>query len=434
MRLVLCVIRMRPPRALLLVVVLCASLAVLPVAGHQAAPKSTAPAHLTDVRGLWIQRTSLTTPKSIAAMVSAAKAAGFNTLLVQVRGRGEAFYTSAIEPRASELDAQPSSFDPLAQTIELAHAADLRVHAWVNVNLVASGTTLPRSDEHVALRHPGWLMLPKPLAASLRSVDPESPAYIGSLSRWTRAASEQVEGLYLSPLVPAARAHSAAVVRELAASYALDGIHLDYIRFPSAEFDYSRAALAAFRADQSRVLTADERRRLDADATKNATAWPDAFPAEWTAFRQGELTKLLVDLRTAAHAARPSLTISAAVIPNADDAKNDRMQPWAAWAAAGYLDVVCPMIYTTDAAEFGADIARASAVLKSTPFWAGIGAYRLPAARAADNVRTARKGGASGVLLFSYDSLTSAASPTPSYLIAIRPALLERGPGLDERD
>jgi uncharacterized lipoprotein YddW (UPF0748 family) len=110
------------------------------------------------------------------------------------------------------------------------------------------------------------------------------------------------------------------------------------------------------------------------------------------------------------------------------------MQPWASWAADGYLDVVCPMIYTTDAAEFSADIARAAAVLKSTPFWAGIGAYRLPAARAVDNMRTARRGGASGVLLFSYDSLTSAASPTPSYLSAIRPALLERGPGSDERD
>jgi len=432
MPLVLCVIRMRAPRAILLLVVLCASWPVLPVAARQA-PKTVAPA-LTGVRGLWVQRTSLTSAKSITAMVSAAKAGGFNTLLVQVRGRGEAFYTSAVEPRASELDAQPASFDPLALTIELAHAADLRVHAWVNVNLVASGTTLPRSEEHVALRHPSWLMLPKPLAASLRAIDPESPAYIGALSRWTRAASEQVEGLYLSPLVPEARAHTTAVVRELATRYALDGIHLDYIRFPSAEFDYSRAGLAAFRADQARVLTVDERRRLDADAVKNVAAWAEAFPAEWTAFRQGELTKLLVDIRTAVRTARPSLTVSAAVIPNADEARNDRMQPWASWAADGYLDVVCPMIYTTDAAEFSADIARAAAVLKSTPFWAGIGAYRLPAARAVDNMRTARRGGASGVLLFSYDSLTSAASPTPSYLSAIRPALLERGPGSDERD
>ena len=108
---------MRPPRAIPLLVVLCASLAVLPVAARQA-PKTTAPA-LTDVRGLWVLRTSLTSAKSITAMVSAAKAGGFNTLLVQVRGRGEAFYTSAVEPPASELDAQPASFDPLALPIEL---------------------------------------------------------------------------------------------------------------------------------------------------------------------------------------------------------------------------------------------------------------------------------------------------------------------------
>ena len=63
-------------------------------------------------------------------MVAAARASGFNTLLVQVRGRGDAYYQSAIEPRAAELAAHPG-FDPLASTISQAHAAGLRVHAWV---------------------------------------------------------------------------------------------------------------------------------------------------------------------------------------------------------------------------------------------------------------------------------------------------------------
>src|SRR5512134_3783003 len=66
-----------------------------------------------DVRGLWVLRTSLTSADSIQTMVRAAASGGFNTLLVQVRGRGEAFYRSDLEPRASDLDRQPAAFDPL---------------------------------------------------------------------------------------------------------------------------------------------------------------------------------------------------------------------------------------------------------------------------------------------------------------------------------
>ena len=96
-------------------------------------------------------------------MVSAAKAGGFNTLLVQIRGRGDAYYQRALEPRAPALAGQPA-FDPLAMAIESAHAAGLRVHAWVNVTLVAGAGELPAGRDHVVYRHPEWLMVPRALA------------------------------------------------------------------------------------------------------------------------------------------------------------------------------------------------------------------------------------------------------------------------------
>src|SRR5688500_12917070 len=40
-----------------------------------------------ETRALWVLRTSLTSPASIASLVEAARQHGFNTLLVQVRGR-----------------------------------------------------------------------------------------------------------------------------------------------------------------------------------------------------------------------------------------------------------------------------------------------------------------------------------------------------------
>src|SRR5688572_17576721 len=80
-------------------------------------------------RALWVTRTTLASPAAIKQMVAAAEAGGFNTLLVQVRGRGDAYYSGTIEPRAAELAGKPT-FDPLATVIAEAHAAGIKVHAW----------------------------------------------------------------------------------------------------------------------------------------------------------------------------------------------------------------------------------------------------------------------------------------------------------------
>ena len=92
---------------------------------------------------MWVLRTSLTSPASIAALVRSARENGFNTLFVQVRGRGDAYYRGGLEPLAPELARQPATFDPLATVIEAAHAQSIRVHAWVNLNLVSSAVALP---------------------------------------------------------------------------------------------------------------------------------------------------------------------------------------------------------------------------------------------------------------------------------------------------
>src|SRR5215207_10009518 len=70
-----------------------------------------------EVRALWVVRTTLTSPEKIRQLVSAAADNGFNTLIVQIRGRGDAYYKSRVEPRAMELKDQPESFDPLALTL-----------------------------------------------------------------------------------------------------------------------------------------------------------------------------------------------------------------------------------------------------------------------------------------------------------------------------
>ncbi len=291
--------------------------------------------------------------------------------------------------------------------LEHAHRAGLKVHAWVAVNLVSSSVTLPASRDHVIYRAPEWLMVPRELAAEMKKIDLRSPAYLGRLARWTRAHGSIVEGLYTSPLHPAAQDHTAAVIGEIAANYAVDGVHLDYVRFPNDEFDYSPAAMDQFKAAILPDLTEREKRDAAARAVLDPVAYPNLFPERWSDFRRSRLTALVIKIRTAVKAVRPNAVFSAAVVPDAQQAFDHRLQDWRGWIDQSLLDVVCPMAYTADADIFQKQVAAARAYAGSRPVWAGIGAYQLSAAQTLAHIAAANKLGVAGVILFSYDSLTA---------------------------
>jgi uncharacterized lipoprotein YddW (UPF0748 family) len=375
----------------------------------------TAPAEL---RGLWVLRTSLESPEAIRRMVASASQNGFNTLFVQVRGRGDAYFTRGIEFRAPGLSSQPEGFDPLAETLARAHETGLRVHAWINVNLVSSAAELPASREHVIYEHPEWLMVPRELAPELLPIDVRSPEYLGRLARWTRANASAVEGLYVSPVHQDAVAHVTNVVSDLVTRYAVDGVHLDYVRYPAGDFDYGRAAMTAFEADIRPRIAASERTRVEALQALDPFAWTEAFPAEWRLFRQSRLTALVTRLRSTVKSIRSSAVVSAAVVPDAEAALLDKLQDWRTWLENGFIDALCPMAYTQEPSVFAAQIADVQALAAGRPVWAGIGAYRLSARETIDNISTARRLGVNGIVLFSYDSLISPPNGT-EYLAAV---------------
>ena len=126
---------------------------------------STLQADPPEMRGVWVVRTALASPESADAVVDDAARAGLNALFVQVRGRGDALYRSAIVPRSEVLRGQPADFDPLARILARARARGLQVHAWINV-LLAGGFGVPLPAGHVAAVHPEWLMVPRSAAVT----------------------------------------------------------------------------------------------------------------------------------------------------------------------------------------------------------------------------------------------------------------------------
>ncbi|HUF46303.1 MAG TPA: family 10 glycosylhydrolase [Vicinamibacterales bacterium] len=402
---------------------LVAILSTLAAATLSPASQSGVPAAAAgDVRAVWVLRASLDSPAAVDAMIRTVADAGFNTVLVQVRGRGEAYYRSRIEPQPADLASQPG-FDPLALAITRGHEAGLAVHAWVNVNLVSSAVTLPRATTHIVRQHPEWLMVPAALARDLSGVDPRSDRYLTALARWSRDQRDTVEGLYLSPITPAAQDYTVSVVRELVSSYPIDGLHLDYIRFPGAAFDYSAAGLAAFRASRLPHSTPAEIAAIDAAARRAPTAWADRLPDSWSDFRRARLTELVERIADTARTARPGLIVSAAVVPDADEARRSKAQDWAAWARDGLLDAICPMAYTTDPTVFARQVAAVRDAGAGLPVWAGVGAYRLTADETVRHVRLARDAGAGGFALFSYDSIAAGRRGGAAYFTRLRSVL-----------
>ena len=291
------------------------------------------------LRTFWATRSSIDSPETIRRAVAAAALGGFDTIMVPVG-----------------LLAEPAAgFDGTFEMVKEARARGLRVHAWIEVTLAAAAGELPGSRDHVLYEHPEWLMVPRELAPDVLKVDVRSPAYLGRLSRWVRANAPRIEGLYLSPLAPEAAAYLVTAVTAAAQRYTVDGVFLDAMRFPGADFDYSRHAMEIFRAETRAQLSPEERTRLDDVESIDPFGYAEEFPDRWRQFRQSRLTSLMFRMRNALAQVSPTLVVSAGVAADAGTALADSFQDWTNWMETGLIDGVGrrsgtsgTIVFTTD--------------------------------------------------------------------------------------
>src|SRR3954451_16767670 len=87
-----------------------------------------------ELRAVWVDafHDGFKTPQQVDDLLAWARAANLNALFVQVRRRGDAYFSKSIEPRAEDRDFAPG-FDALQCLIQRAHAGPqpLQVHAWL---------------------------------------------------------------------------------------------------------------------------------------------------------------------------------------------------------------------------------------------------------------------------------------------------------------
>jgi len=357
---------------------------ILPVKSDQRDARSTKQPP-EEMRGMWVARYSLTSPQAVRNIVAAARRNHFNTLFVQVRGRGDAWYSSDLEPRAEGLAKQPEAFDPLALILREAHREGLQVHAWLNTYLTWTGASRPKSPRHILNAHPDWIARDRH-------------------RQYTMRATSKVEGVYVQPSHPGVQEHLFQVFTDVARRYDVDGIHFDYVRYPNRDYDFSDAALACFREHMEARITPVGWAAVKADGGR--FAYVHTFPVEWAEWRRAQVTNLVKRIADAIHQMKPWVQVSAAVFSNPDHAFHDKGQDWRVWLAQGYLDAVCPMAYSTDTTVVARHIRKAVEAAHGKFVYAGIGSWRLSADDTARKIARVRALGVQGVTLFSYDGMT----------------------------
>ena len=273
-----------------------------------------------EFRALWVDayHDGIKNRRQIDELVETARAGSINALVVQVRRRADTYYPSNLDPWAPDAD---PSFDALAYLIDRAHAAGIQVHAWATTLAIWGGDTPPAAANHVFHAHgPGamgrdyWLM--------------------------TRENGEEKASdvYYLDPGHPDAVAYTVAAYAELAANYALDGLHLDRVRYAWQDWGYNPTALARFQTQTGR------------------TDRPAPDDAQWLQWRRDQLTALVRKIYLTVAAIDPGLRLSAALSavgypPNESypwETRNPythHLQDWRSWLEEGILDLGVPMTY-----------------------------------------------------------------------------------------
>ena len=235
------------------------------------------------------------------------RAMNLNTVFLQVRPFGDAFYDSDIFPwsrylTGTEGTAPAGGFDPLAYWVSGAHARGLSIHAWINPYRIAAS------------------------AAQWAAASPENPAK-GSYSDCVVSCNG---GYYYDPGNPRSIELIVKGVEEILAGYDVDGIQMDDYFYPSTSFN-DDASWAAYGAGFS-------------------------SRDDW---RRDNVNRLVAQLYKTVHKAGKDLKFgispfgiwgNAATTPGGSNTKGKESysQSYAdslAWIKAGTVDYIAPQLY-----------------------------------------------------------------------------------------
>lgn len=344
-------------------------------------------------RGVWVTRWSYRNKGNIWRIMRNAWDANLNIVYFQVRGAADAYYKSNYEPWAARLTGtlgRNPGWDPLQTAIDAAHYYGLELHAWINCYTMWSGERAPPSattPQHIYYKGNDWRV-----ATRVR--------YRG---RWYyRTQRLNPSYLWATPGNPDVREHIEKVALDIASNYDVDGLHLDRIRYPDAQYSWDRPSRVAY---------------WDANVAYRASHGGRDLSRAW--WQRSQVNTLVRDIYDGAKDINPRVQVSAAAWgiytnrwrwPGVSDGLRQYYQDAQGWARSGKMDFLTPMTFwdLDHIPRWGILVRDYSRNSGGRYIYPGVAAYlyRYNWREVSRQVESAGGFGASGVTFFDYTSLS----------------------------
>ena len=317
-----------------------------------------------EFRGVWDHGGTGGYPGDWGRSAAELRAGGVTAVFANLAWGGVAHYPSQRLPGSFTLR---SIGDQADSFVRAAHAQGLEAHAWIVCASMGDA--------------------PKEFVERLRREGRTAEGPDRKPTTWLNLAHPDNQDLIV------------AVVRELATRYAIDGIHLDYIRYPGSPYDCSEWTRKAFASARGRAVA----------------QWPrDVLPGgplarEFQEWKSRQITTLVRRVRQELRKVRPAARLSVAVFAEYPDCISTVGQDWAAWLRDGLVDFACPMTYTDNLARFSSQTRRHMKLTGAKGrVYPGIGVTanesRLMPDQVVEQILAARQAGARGYVLFSLNA------------------------------
>jgi len=333
--------------------------------------------------GLWVVRYAVTTKADVDRILLTANKLNITDIFFQIRALGQVYYNSQWEAKAESIK---KDFDPLDYVIKKSANSGIRIHAWVNMFYVWAGDRFPVNKSHIVNKYSDYV---------LRNDD--FPDY-KSLKK------QGHEGFFLDPKIVAVQDDLLNILKEIAEYYDLDGIHLDYFRYPSLAYSFTPA---------SRTMYMMEDVYDPWTVYNSAQAYSETRGYEVFLYADKEYRKSLTEtlsnyialISKSIKNLQPDLELSVAVKPDPVEAKHRYFQDWISWLRDDNCDFVAIMNYRTDWYEFNNVLGQLKIQNLSEKIMIGISTYNQDFKAVVKRLEATKNSGFSGFSLFSYNHL-----------------------------
>lgn len=318
--------------------------------------------------GLWVVRNSLNTQKDLQQLDVIDQKIGLTDVYLQVRALGTNVYDQS-ENNSLSID----------EIVKFCHQRQIKVHAWINVMFIWAKKIPPSFPAHTFNVDGDHLMT---------DVNNNTP-------KLSLLKQKGVEGYFIDPGAFSNFTQIISLSRSLIAVHHLDGIHLDYLRYPGRGFIFSKYLRTKF----MKMYYLDPVHLFKGFSQ-------DIVLQEWYGnFLLNELNNFVENLRTELKNMSNNSILSVAVKPDMKMAKTEYYQDWLSWLQQDDCDYVLMMNYSPDDYEFVRNLDNAVNGNFREKIVCGIGAYYLDQKQLEQRMALVLKSGLRGFALFSFTTL-----------------------------